>query len=160
MVEHDMRTLPATGWPPIRPAPAASGSSASAWGRVRPPGGATARLRSRFSELWPRTEGRGVRLERRLSHAGELWRARPGLRGHAARLESALAPNGVDHDVVEYPDVSHSFLNHHTGWMAALDRVSGFGYRGAEAEDAWRRIDAFFAGHLAGGESVDGARSL
>lgn len=74
------------------------------------------------------------------------------LRGHAARLESALAANGVDHDVVEYSDVSHSFLNRHTGWMAALDRVSGFGYHEAEAEDAWRRIDAFFARHLVGGE--------
>ena len=35
----------------------------------------------------------------------------------------ALAANGVDHDVKVYPAVSHSFMNHHTGWTAAFDRV-------------------------------------
>src|SRR5205823_12098623 len=32
-------------------------------------------------------------------------------RGHAAKLETALDKLGVDHDVKEYPDVGHSFMN-------------------------------------------------
>ena len=56
------------------------------------------------------------------------------LSGHAARLEAALGPNGVDHDVKEYPGANHSFLNRHAGWTAVADRV-GFRYRPAEAVD-------------------------
>lgn len=37
----------------------------------------------------------------------------PTLRGAAGRLERALTANGVDHDVKEYPDAGHSFLNDH-----------------------------------------------
>jgi carboxymethylenebutenolidase len=72
------------------------------------------------------------------------------LRGHAGRLEKALVANGVDHDVEEYPGVSHSFLNRHQGWIAALDRVTGFGHGPTQAEHAWTRIFAFFDRHLAG----------
>jgi carboxymethylenebutenolidase len=71
----------------------------------------------------------------------------PTLRGHAARLESALAANGVDHDVKEYPAVSHSFMNRHAGWPAVFDRI-GFHYGQAEADDAWGRITGFFGRHL------------
>ena len=70
------------------------------------------------------------------------------LRGHAARLEAALDADGVDHDVKEYPAVSHSFMNRHSGWATVFDRVGGFRYRQAEAEDAWVRIMAFFGNHL------------
>jgi carboxymethylenebutenolidase len=69
------------------------------------------------------------------------------LRGHARRLESALTANRVDHDVKEYPAVSHSFMNRHEGWTAVVERV-GFRYAEAEAEDAWARITGFFRGHL------------
>jgi carboxymethylenebutenolidase len=69
------------------------------------------------------------------------------LRGHPERLELALAANGVDPDVKEYPGVSHSFMNRHSGWTAVLDRV-GYRYGPAEAEDAWARILAFFGRHL------------
>jgi carboxymethylenebutenolidase len=72
----------------------------------------------------------------------------PTLRGHADRLETALIANGVDHDVKEYPAVGHSFMNRHSGWMSVFDRV-GFRYGQAEADDAWTRIIAFFATHLA-----------
>ncbi|HLF40755.1 MAG TPA: dienelactone hydrolase family protein, partial [Acidimicrobiia bacterium] len=72
------------------------------------------------------------------------------LRGQSARLEKALEANGVDHDVKEYPGVSHSFLNQHHGWMATLDRVTGFGYGATQAEDAWARIFTFFGRHLGG----------
>ncbi|MDW8234125.1 MAG: dienelactone hydrolase family protein, partial [Roseiflexaceae bacterium] len=33
------------------------------------------------------------------------------LRGAAGRLERALTALGVDHDVKEYPDAGHAFLN-------------------------------------------------
>jgi len=72
------------------------------------------------------------------------------LRGHAARLETALEAIGVDHDVKEYPGASHSFLNRHHGWIATLDRVTGFGYDAASADDAWHRLFVFFDQHLAG----------
>ena len=70
------------------------------------------------------------------------------LRGHAARLEQALKADGVDHDVKEYPGVSHSFLNHHDGWLSATDRITGFRYGAAEADDAWARILEFFGRSL------------
>jgi carboxymethylenebutenolidase len=71
------------------------------------------------------------------------------LRGHARRLGSALDHLGVPHDVKEYPEASHSFMNHHTGGLAAaLDRVSRIAYVPAAADDAWARILAFFDRHL------------
>ncbi|HEV7862283.1 MAG TPA: dienelactone hydrolase family protein [Acidimicrobiia bacterium] len=75
------------------------------------------------------------------------------LRGHAGRLERALAANGVPHDVQEYAGVSHSFLNRHPGWMSAFDRISGFGYGATEAEAAWGRIFQFFDHHLRAGSA-------
>jgi carboxymethylenebutenolidase len=71
------------------------------------------------------------------------------LRGAAAKLEKGLVEAGVTHDVKEYPDASHSFLNNHTsGVSGVLTRVSGFTYHGPSAVDAWQRIDAFFDEHL------------
>ncbi len=37
----------------------------------------------------------------------------PSLKGAAARLEAALTAVGVDHDVKEYSDASHAFINDH-----------------------------------------------
>ncbi len=71
------------------------------------------------------------------------------LPGAAAKLERALTTAGVEHDVVEYPEASHSFLNQHTaGVSGVLARVSGMNYHGPSAVDAWRRIDTFFDEHL------------
>jgi carboxymethylenebutenolidase len=78
------------------------------------------------------------------------------LRGAAARLESALASAGVEHDVKEYPDAGHAFINDHEG---AGDRlplivkvmgklVPGMGYNEEAARDARSRIVAFFQAHL------------
>jgi carboxymethylenebutenolidase len=71
-----------------------------------------------------------------------------GLRGAAGRLERVLEDLGVEHDVKEYAGASHSFLNEHEGWMGATDTVTGFRHHEASAEDAWRRIERFFAAHL------------
>jgi carboxymethylenebutenolidase len=70
------------------------------------------------------------------------------LRGRAVRLEAALSAAGVEHDVEEYPDASHSFLNHHSGPLAPVARVLGIGHHGPSADDAWRRILAFFDRHV------------
>jgi carboxymethylenebutenolidase len=70
-----------------------------------------------------------------------------GGKGAAARLESALTALGVDHDVKEYPNAGHSFINDEKGWHAKLARVMG-GFEPESANDAWRRIFAFFGKHL------------
>lgn len=72
-----------------------------------------------------------------------------GLRGAAARLERVLTDVGVEHDVVEYPDAGHSFLNrHNAGPLSVLEQVAGFAYHEPSAEDAWARILRFFDRHL------------
>jgi carboxymethylenebutenolidase len=71
------------------------------------------------------------------------------LRGRAARLERALTDHGVAHDVKEYPDAGHSFMNRITlGPATPLVHIAGFGYDDDASEDSWRRLLAFFAEHL------------
>ena len=65
--------------------------------------------------------------------------------GAAAKLERALAANGIVHDVKEYPDAGHSFLNDHQKvWFSMLGKAIGAGYDPDAAADARRRILAFF----------------
>jgi len=73
-----------------------------------------------------------------------------GLRGRADRLEGALASLGVERDIKEYPEAGHSFMNRFNSGplLTPLLHVAGFGYHHASAEDAWRRVLAFFAQHL------------
>lgn len=73
----------------------------------------------------------------------------PGFRGAAARLEATLTALGVEHDVKEYPDAGHSFLNRHgLGPLALVERIAGFSYHEPSAEDAWARILRMFQAHL------------
>jgi carboxymethylenebutenolidase len=70
------------------------------------------------------------------------------MKGAASRLEAALRINGVEHDVKEYPDAGHAFLNSHggaTGWVMA--RI-GMRYHEPSAADTRARILAFFGRHL------------
>jgi len=69
------------------------------------------------------------------------------LRGAATRLQDALTGLGVPHDVREYPEAGHGFLNHHKPLLLARI-VAKAGFREAAAADAWNRIDAFFVEHL------------
>jgi carboxymethylenebutenolidase len=77
----------------------------------------------------------------------------PRLGGAAARLEQALSAIGVDHDVKEYPDAGHSFLNNHdraevaTLWIM-MAKLTRSGYHEPSATDARRRIISFFDTHL------------
>jgi len=71
------------------------------------------------------------------------------LRGAAAELDAALTDAGVVHDVKEYAEAGHSFLNRHgLGPLSVVERVGGFSYHQASAEDAWGRILRFFDQHL------------
>ena len=77
----------------------------------------------------------------------------PALKGNAAQLEDILTEGGVPHDVREYPDVGHSFMN---DWrdgplrLRIFEHIPGFRFSEPESEDAWRRIIAFFDVHLRG----------
>ncbi len=70
--------------------------------------------------------------------------------GRAARLQNALDQLGVEHDVKEYPDAGHSFLNRINMGPALgpLVHIAGFDHHHPSAEDAWRRILDFFDAHL------------
>jgi carboxymethylenebutenolidase len=73
-----------------------------------------------------------------------------GLRGAAAKLETALTERGIPHDVKEYPDASHGFANKidTVAPVNLLLKVVGFTYHHESAEDAWRRVTSFFGEHL------------
>ena len=78
------------------------------------------------------------------------------LRGTADRLARALEIAGVQHDVKEYPEAGHGFLNDHESagdetppLFAVYGRLSpDAGYHDPSARDARRRIVAFFDAHL------------
>ena len=78
------------------------------------------------------------------------------LRGAAGRLEGILTAVGVEHDVKEYPDVGHAFINDHDGagdptplLFAVLGKLTpGAGYHEPSAQDARRRIISFFDARL------------
>jgi carboxymethylenebutenolidase len=96
-------------------------------------------------------------LERALSGACPVVASYGGrdvaLRGAARKLERTLTDLAVPHDVKEYPTAGHSFLNDASyGPKPAqqLQRIAHVGPDPVAAPDAWRRIDAFFAEHLAG----------
>jgi len=69
-------------------------------------------------------------------------------RGVAEQLERALTAAAVDHDVKEYSDAGHSFLNDHHNVLFKLLRIVGIGYHDPSARDARRRIVSFFNAHL------------
>ena len=71
------------------------------------------------------------------------------LKGAAARLKGALERRQIDHDVKEYTDAGHSFLDDHKGLIGVLGVVIGATYKDKDAADARGRIQAFFARHLA-----------
>jgi carboxymethylenebutenolidase len=72
------------------------------------------------------------------------------MKGRPEKLERALGHLGVEHDVKTYPEANHSFLNRHSGgFETVIDRVTGIGYDGPSADDAWRRILTFFDRHVA-----------
>jgi carboxymethylenebutenolidase len=77
------------------------------------------------------------------------------LRGAATKLDGVLATLGIDHDVKEYPDAGHSFMNDHRDdriplVFSVMGRFTGgFDFDEPSAFDARERIVAFFDRHLA-----------
>jgi carboxymethylenebutenolidase len=70
------------------------------------------------------------------------------VKGAAGRLERALTVAGAGHDVKEYPQAGHSFLNDHHSVMSKVLKVAGVGYHEPSERDARRRIVAVFDTHL------------
>jgi len=75
------------------------------------------------------------------------------LRRAADRLERALTAVGVAHDVKEYPDAGHAFLNNHDradapALMVVMAKITRSAYHEPSAQDARRRIIAYFNAHL------------
>jgi carboxymethylenebutenolidase len=74
------------------------------------------------------------------------------LRGAASTLETALAERGVAHDVKEYPDAGHAFLNVEDAspwYLAPMTRlVMHVGPDPMASQDAWARIEEFLGRHL------------
>jgi carboxymethylenebutenolidase len=90
-------------------------------------------------------------LETALENACPIVASYPGkdrmLRGVAGRLGQTLTASGVAHDVREYPQAGHSFLNDIPNGpvlVRPLMRLTGAGPEPASAADAWRRIGEFF----------------
>jgi len=83
---------------------------------------------------------------------GSFGRKDLSLRGAADRLDRSLTAVGVDHDVKEYPDANHSFMNDHDpADLPVVLKVTaklGMRYHEPSAQDARRRIVAFFDAHL------------
>ena len=75
--------------------------------------------------------------------AKDLWN-----KGVAEQLEKVLTTLDVPHDVKEYPDAGHSFLNNHQDAFFKLLKVIRISYHEPSARDARRRIVAFFNQHL------------
>ena len=74
------------------------------------------------------------------------------LKGAAAKLEVALAAKSIAHDIKEYPESGHAFMNPHQAGgpiFGTLLRVSGAKPNPTDAADAWHRIENFFGEHLA-----------
>lgn len=77
------------------------------------------------------------------------------LRKAPEKLRRALAAAGVEHEVYEYPEAGHGFLNNHRpGEVPVLMQLMGAairtGYHEPSAVEARRRITDFLHRHLAG----------
>ncbi|SDS20356.1 carboxymethylenebutenolidase [Friedmanniella luteola] len=80
--------------------------------------------------------------------------------GAVPRLTAALEANDVPHDVAVYPSAGHSFLNDAPNGPLLARPLLKLGHVGPDpvaAQDAWRRIEAFFGTHLAADEPAAGA---
>ena len=73
------------------------------------------------------------------------------LKDAKAKLDQVLSGLGVIHDIKEYPDAGHAFMNPKQGGgpvFGTLLRITGAKPNPEAAKDAWLRIEGFFAEHL------------
>jgi carboxymethylenebutenolidase len=70
----------------------------------------------------------------------------------AAIMEAALTAHNIPHDIKEYPDANHAFMNPGPAGPKLLrpfmQKVVGFRPYPEDAKDAWMRIEKFFGEHL------------
>lgn len=78
------------------------------------------------------------------SYGGKSWWEQ----GVADDLERALTRALIPHDVKEYPEAGHSFMNNKRQFWFKLLRWVSIGYNEPAAMDTRRRIAAFFHFHL------------
>jgi carboxymethylenebutenolidase len=99
----------------------------------------------------------GLTRERRLVKSCPIVASYGGkdstLRGVPQRLERVLSDAGVDHDVHVYPEAGHAFMNDTAAAdvprvFRLLSKLTSSGYHEPSAQDARRRILAFFGRHL------------
>jgi carboxymethylenebutenolidase len=73
------------------------------------------------------------------------------LTGAATKLELALTKKKIAHDIKEYPEAGHAFMNPHQAGgpvFGTLLRITGAKPNPDAAADAWQRIEKFFGEHL------------
>ena len=73
------------------------------------------------------------------------------LKGAATQLDAELTAANIAHDVKEYPEAGHAFMNPHQAGgpvFGTLLRITGAKPNPEAAADAWQRIEKFFAQHL------------
>ncbi|MGS0686938.1 dienelactone hydrolase family protein [Nakamurella sp. GG22] len=75
-------------------------------------------------------------------------------KGATGRLAPALAKANVVHDIEEYPNARHAFINRIAvaSPLTVLMKVAGIGYDHDSSADAKRRILGFFDAHLHAGQ--------
>jgi carboxymethylenebutenolidase len=76
--------------------------------------------------------------------------------GPPQRLAATLTTLSVPHDVQVYPGAGHSFMSPKPAALAPLLRLARLEYEPVAAEDAWRRISAFFGEYLREPAAHDG----
>ena len=126
--------------------------------RLRPRARTRTRVRRRERQLLGRSPRSRLTALRDACPIVASYGARDrSLRGAAQRLDGILTALEVDHDVREYRDAGHSFMNDHrdekTPWLfAVMGRFTGgIDFVEPSALDARGRIVAFFGRHLRDG---------
>ncbi|MEY4494650.1 MAG: hypothetical protein RL570_765 [Actinomycetota bacterium] len=73
------------------------------------------------------------------------------LAGATKTLQQVLTKKEIAHDIKEYPDTGHAFMNPHQAGgpvFGTLLRITGAKPNPEAAADAWQRIERFFGEHL------------
>jgi carboxymethylenebutenolidase len=66
-------------------------------------------------------------------------------------LQQVLTKKEIAHDIKEYPNAGHAFMNPHQAGgpvFGTLLRITGAKPNPEAAADAWQRIEKFFGAHL------------